>query len=309
MSYNGKRIAPVAIQALKEALTQIYWYKSDLRSFLTQSLDDPAILARVDWHDHKRNIVTRMVDLLVANQSTHQGVILKLIADVVAINDFSHLLHLENGQEKASNASRAVQGLREQYKSHSSLMDEQRQVEIRRQRALEEQLKNIGVRSKLEELNNAFIHLVSSTEVQQRGYALERLLYSLFELFDLDPRASFRCVGEQIDGAFTFDGTDYIVEAKWQQDMVGIGQLDAFSGKVGRRLDNTLGLYVAINGYSGDAVKIHSAGRSSMILIDGNHLMAVLEGRLDLFQLLLRLRRFAAETGQIYLPIHQILSE
>ena len=30
-----KIIAPVAIHALSEALTNIYWYKSELRSFLT----------------------------------------------------------------------------------------------------------------------------------------------------------------------------------------------------------------------------------------------------------------------------------
>ena len=28
-----------------------------------------------------------------------------------------------------------------------------------------------------------------------------------FALFDLDPEAAFRILGEQIDGAFTFDGT------------------------------------------------------------------------------------------------------
>jgi hypothetical protein len=36
-------------------------------------------------------------------------------------------------------------------------------------------------------------------------------------------------------------------------------------------------------------------------------LMAVLEGRIDLVQLLLRKRRKAAETGNIYLRIHEIL--
>lgn len=35
--------------------------------------------------------------------------------------------------------------------------------------------------------------------------------------------------------------------------------------------------------------------------------MAVLEGRIDLVQLLLRKRREAAQTGNIYLRIHEIL--
>lgn len=34
----SKRIVPAALLALKQALTDVYWYKSDLRSFLTSTL-------------------------------------------------------------------------------------------------------------------------------------------------------------------------------------------------------------------------------------------------------------------------------
>ena len=133
-------------------------------------------------------------------------------------------------------------------------------------------------------------------------------LQGLFELFDLDPKASFKVTGEQIDGAFTFDGTDYLLEAKWQKDPVRANDLDSLAGKLSRKLDNTLGLYLAINGYSVDGVKAHSSGRRLMLLMDGSDLMAVLEGRIDLVQLLLRKRRAAAQTGNIYVKIHEILT-
>jgi hypothetical protein len=45
-----------------------------------------------------------------------------------------------------------------------------------------------------------------------------------------------------------------------------------------------------------------------MILMDGSDLMAVLEGRIDLINPLLRKRREAAQTGNVYLKIHEILS-
>ena len=45
---TAKRIAPAAINALKEALTNVYWYKSDLRSFIMNTISDPSILARLD---------------------------------------------------------------------------------------------------------------------------------------------------------------------------------------------------------------------------------------------------------------------
>jgi hypothetical protein len=41
-------IAPAAINALKEALANVYWYKSDLRSFIMNTISDPGILARLD---------------------------------------------------------------------------------------------------------------------------------------------------------------------------------------------------------------------------------------------------------------------
>jgi hypothetical protein len=44
-----------------------------------------------------------------------------------------------------------------------------------------------------------------------------------------------------------------------------------------------------------------------MILMDGSDLMAVLEARIDLIQLLLRKRRHASQTGNIYLRIHELL--
>jgi hypothetical protein len=42
-----KKIAPVALQCLKDALTNVYWYKSELRSFLSHALSDPAVLAEL----------------------------------------------------------------------------------------------------------------------------------------------------------------------------------------------------------------------------------------------------------------------
>jgi len=44
-----------------------------------------------------------------------------------------------------------------------------------------------------------------------------------------------------------------------------------------------------------------------MILMDGSDLMAVLEGRIDFVQLLLRKRREASQTGNIYIKINEIL--
>lgn len=302
-----KQIAPAAIETLKEALTHVYWYKSNLRSFLTQCVSDPAVLSRLNWSDHKRNIVATLLNHLAAHQDVYQRDLLRLMSAVSEIGDFSHLSKLDDGESKSQAAKAAVAALRGQLKGHQDLEEEARRAEERRKEAHERVMQVNAVQQQLEAVKAEFFELVASDNPQQRGFLLEKILRSLFELFDLDPKASYRITGEQIDGAFSFEGTDYLLEAKWQKDPVAAADLDNLAGKLSRKLENTLGLFLSVDGYSEDAVKTHSSGRRLVILMDGSDLMAVLEGRIDLVQLLLRKRRHAAETGNIYLRIHEIL--
>ena len=302
-----KKIAPAAVHSLKEALTSVYWYKPDLRGFLNQCLADPTILSHLDWSDFKRNIVGTLVDHLVDNQEEHQLDIIRLMSAVCEIRDFSHLRRLEDGETKSTHAKEAVDALRTHLTGHISIEEEARRAEERRQHAHARIMQVNEVKKRLEEIKTEFVKLIIDTDPQQRGYKLEKVIREIFELFDLDPTAAFRIDGEQIDGAFSFEGTDYLLEAKWQKKPVAAKELDGLAGKLSRKLDNTLGLFLSINGYSEEGVDRFSSGRRMVILMDGRDLMAVLEGRIDLIQLLLRKRRHAAETGVIYLQIHEIL--
>ena len=119
----------------------------------------------------------------------------------------------------------------------------------RRKEAHARMLRKSAVRGGLEKLNGDYLGLVSDPDAQKRGFRLEKLLRSLFELCDLDPRASFKIIGEQLDGAFSFEGTDYLFEAKWQRELVSAADLDVLAGKLSPKLDNTLGLFLSINGF------------------------------------------------------------
>ena len=302
-----KRIVPAAIVTLKEALANVYWYKADLRSFLSNTLSDPRILSRLDWSDYKRNIVHSLVDYLSRNQNEFQADLLRLMTEVARIDNFSHLARLENGKEKATNAKESIQALQKFTVAHEALYTTEKEKEEKRRTTHKALLKRTAIQELLNELTQEYYQLLGAENPQRRGYRLEKILRKLFEIFDLDPKASFRIAGEQIDGAFTFDGTDYLLEAKWQKAPVSADDLDSLGGKLARKLDNTLGLFISINGFSDDGVKTHSSGRRLAILMDGSDLMAVLEGRVDLVQLLLRKRRHASQTGNIYLRIHEIL--
>jgi hypothetical protein len=303
----SKIIAPAAINALKEALTYIYWYKSDLKAFLIQALDGNSMLGQVNWDAYKRDIVTAVVDTLARNQNRHQATLLNLMLEVSRIDDFSHLSRLDDGEAKAKRAGEAVAALRKVIKPYSDLAEDERAAQKRREQVRSDSVKMQGVSRALEELRKEYYELFTSDNPQQRGYKLEHIIKTLFDIFDLDPKASFRIVGEQIDGAFTFDNTDYLFEGKWQQSPVDVADLDGFSGKISRRLDNTLGLFLSINSFSPDAIAAHCKGKLLIILMDGADLMAVLEERISLPQLLLRKRRHAAQTGEIYLKAYDIL--
>jgi hypothetical protein len=161
------------------------------------------------------------------------------------------------------------------------------------------------VDDKLAELRTSFYEIVA-LPVQPRGYALEKFLNGLFALFDIDAKAPFRIAGEQIDGAFTFDG-EFLIEAKWQDAMTPVADLDSFAGKVGRKLDNTLGLFLSMNGYQKSAIEIHSRGRPMMLLMDGADLNAVIDGRISLPDLLRRKRQHAAQTGDVFASAYALL--
>ena len=298
-------IAPAAINALKQALTHVYWFKSDLRSFLQNTISNPGILSRLNWDDYKRNIVTALVEILAREQDKYQRDLLRLIYEVTRIRDFTHLRRLEDGNDKEQRAKEAVKALSKLSEAHQALVDEQKEIEEKRRRSLEKRLKNKGVRERLGQLRAEYFRLLSLNPIE-RGYSLECLMRNLFELFDLDPKASFKITGEQLDGAFSFEGVDFLFEARWRSEQAGAPDLSVFSEKLRAKLENTLGLFLSINGFSEDAVRKHSSGRRLMVLMDGSDLTAVLEGRIELVELLLRKRRHASQTGNIYLRLHDI---
>ncbi|MBY0213846.1 MULTISPECIES: restriction endonuclease [Priestia] len=304
-----KVISSAAINAIKEALTNVYWYKKELRSFITYSINDPRILSRLDWSDYKRNIVSSLVDYLAENQERYKDDLLTIMSELIKIDDFSHLQKLEDGKDKAKAAKDSIKALKNLYNTHSSIVEEQKKIEARREKSREKLIRNKAINEKLDELKNEYYQLLSqASNPQSRGYKLEVFLKELFLLFDLDPKSSFKLTGEQIDGAFSFQNTEFLLEAKWHKEPTSIQHLDAFNGKIGRKLENTLGLFISINGFTPDAVLAHSSGRKSMILMDGMDIMAVLEQRMDLIDLLSIKKRVASQKGNIYLKINEILA-
>ena len=99
--FSTKKLSAAAIIALKDALTNIYWYKNDLRSFLTNCLTDSSILSRLNWNAYKHVVVNSLVDFLTRKEGEYQGELIRLMEEVVSVTDFSHLAHLEDGEKES----------------------------------------------------------------------------------------------------------------------------------------------------------------------------------------------------------------
>ena len=165
----------------------------------------------------------------------------------------------------------------------------------------------VDVRADLESLRAEFLALLAMADRNRAGVLFEGLLNRLFCLFDLTPTAAFKIVGEQIDGAFVLGGSDYLLEAKWVAGRTPERDLLVFRGKVEGKSAFTRGLFVAVNGYTEQAVESIVRGKQpNFVMLDGAHLFRVLEGSVSLDDLLRDLVRRLAQQGEPYVPVSKL---
>ncbi|MFH1893813.1 MAG: hypothetical protein ABIK83_14165 [Candidatus Zixiibacteriota bacterium] len=161
---------------------------------------------------------------------------------------------------------------------------------------------------RLAELRGRFLELQGISDRQAAGRMLEPVLTELFEEYGLEPRGGFRITGEQIDGSFLLHKEVYLVEAKWT-GRVPEAELLVFRGKVQGKATFTRGLFLSVNGYSGEALESITRGKQpNFVMMDGAHLFRVLSGDIGLDDLLDRLVRILAEEGRPYLPVSELSS-
>lgn len=142
---------------------------------------------------------------------------------------------------------------------------------------------------------------------QERGFAFERFLTEFFKAFDLNPRASFRNQGEQIDGSLEFENVTYLIEAKWQSKPIGVEDLLVFYGKVEGKATWSRGIFISMSGFTEDGLTAFSHGRSTNIIaINGQDIYFILEGKIKLDDAIRLKARRAAETGEILVSVYEL---
>ncbi len=293
-----KKISPDALISLKKALSSIYWYKKDIKEFIKNSINDRNVINKIDWSKAKYQSISDLIDYLSCDEKYNVD-LLNLFKNTINISDFSHLKYLEDSEIKISKAKDTVNALK---KNYSSFFKEEEKLKSREKakKNYQQKIKDTQEYHKeLEYLRNKFNNLFTLTNHQQRGFKLESFLNELFHFFDLSPKSPYKIKGEQIDGAFSLSGTDFIIEAKWQKEKINLSNLYLFNGKVESKLKTTLGLYISINGYSENINNDINIPTKSLILMDGMDLINVLDGRITLNELISLKKRHASETGNI----------
>jgi len=133
---------------------------------------------------------------------------------------------------------------------------------------------------------------------QARGFAFEKYLRDLFEIYGLEPRGSFKLIGEQIDGSFILHNEVYLLEAKWTSKQTDKADLVIFNEKVSSKSGFTRGLYISFSGYTDEALATFSSGRTvNIVLMTVQELAIALTRQLDLTDVLWRKVRALAEEG------------
>lgn len=147
---------------------------------------------------------------------------------------------------------------------------------------------------------------VSRLQPDPRGHAFERFLTKLFDAHGLAPRGSFRLTGEQIDGSFVLDNETYLLEAKWQNQPVDVGDLLTFSGKVARKASWSRGLLVSDSGFSPDGLVALRGQPTQIVCMDGLDLHEIVTNRAPLGEIIKAKVRRAAETGRAHVPFLEL---
>jgi hypothetical protein len=296
------------LTAMKETVINVFWTKKDVRALFRRCDVPESLLNQQDWDAYKYHIVSPVLDTLNASDDG-LGPLRRILQESLDYKNGDHLLWMSDGQKRKREAERCLEYLRLLVKDHDAAFQTAAEERKARLKRLEEQTRGAAFRAKLEDIRQRFFAYCTDEDAQGRGFGLESILYDLFTLFELTPRGPFRRTGEQIDGAFTHRSEHFLLEAKWQKQPSNLSDIRDLDGAVGSSLDNTLGLFISINGYSQKGLEGYLQGhRPRLICMDAGHLIQVLEGRFDLADLLERLKEAAVHKRRVYVPINEILA-
>lgn len=163
------------------------------------------------------------------------------------------------------------------------------------------------IKKEYERLNN-IPTLANKKWYINRGFDFERLISNLLKSEGLEPRTSYKTIGEQIDGSFIYGNKVYLLEAKWHQAELPASRIYEFKGKVDGKLSGTVGIFISMSGFSSNAVDALLYGKTmNVLLFDKDDFDACIEEENGFTKVLSAKIRRAAEEGTAYFPVRKVV--
>lgn len=288
---------------MKDCILSLFWPRKDIVGFFEKHGCTKAEISNLKLEGEnalkRHEVVDALFNALAARSDSGIGPLRAMLQSLLNWSHFDPYYFDKLRKLDRSAAHRNLEHLRQ--------LQEIRDAKIkadRERRAAQEAVHQQPTAS-LEQLRAEYLDLLANkTSRQQRGYALERILAELSRLSHLETTEAFRVVGEQVDGAVKFDGEHYLIEAKWQERSASNEPVYQFAGKVTGKLYGR-GLFISVNGFSPEVVRSLVIGKEIQTLfIDGEDLILVLEGHLNMREMIDRKVKAAQTKGLIY--VHPI---
>lgn len=288
---------------MKDCILSLFWPRKDIVGFFEKHGCTKAEVRGLQIEGEsglkRHEIIDVLFDTLSARPDNGLGPFRAMLQSLLAWSHFDPYYF-----DKLHKLDRAIAN---KNLEHLRQLQEIRDAKIKADRERRES--NEAARQKatvsLEELRTEYLDLLANKiSRQQRGYALERILAELGRISQLETTEAFRVNGEQVDGAVKFDGEHYLIEAKWQEKSASNESIYQFAGKVAGKLYGR-GLFISVNGFSTDVVRSLIRGKEIQTLfVDGEDLILVLEGHLNLRDMIDSKVKAAQTKGLIY--VHPI---
>ncbi len=295
-------VTPYLVQLTFEAALKSFWRKDALRKFLRECHVSEAHLSTWATEEVKRTFLDRT---FAALQRTENGkrAVGKMAVALAEQTTFPDLRDWEDSQHKVAEARRAVFELKALIDRQHEEVRQEREVKAAKAVAQAEKEQVQRSRLSLEKLMQQLTDLHPQMGTSPGGYAFQEWVYDLLTFGEIDNRRPYITEGRQIDGSITIDGTTYLIEMKFADAQAAATDIDIFRSKIESKADNTMGLFISMAGYSSVAVKGASGKQTTMLLIDAPHIYLVLTGAMCFQDLVRRVRRHAAQTGESYLAV------
>lgn len=290
------------MDCMKDCILAIFWPKKDIIDFFINAGCDSSFLEKKELSSLSRvEIVNDVFCMLLKREDNGIGQFRQMLKLLINWDYFNSYYFEDLRKLDKEVAKKKI--------SHLKQLQELRDGGVRREREKSSVVdKKIQMVSEnREELKKEFSLLSKGMDYQgriinkqRRGYLFEDFLQKLFRSESIEVTEAFKIEGEQIDGAVKFEGTHYLIEAKWQDSCSASDSLYHFAYKVAGKMYGR-GIFVSINGFSADAVNALQVGKSiNTILIDGIDLALVLDGVFSLKELLDNKIKAAQTMGRIY---------